>query len=195
MYFFKLIFAEDGSKTSGLSRAKSHHVHSRSQFVTDNGQITPLVSFSSFRLSNRTFGNPLRSTFRSNRRRFDTHENSQTRSYSNIHQLTVDRPNARGVSKSNGLIRSTSYLQQSTPQTALSNDVIHSSSTTILPTESNNRSSSVASNSNVLLRNCRSASPNINTGGLSPVTPTNLFSVSNFNSSPVNLDQLSQIMR
>lgn len=191
--------SEDGNAV-GLSRAKSHHVHSRSQFIADTGHTARLVSFSSFRLSNRSFGNPLRrSTLKGGPRHSGTHhQNSQTRSYSNIHQLTVDTASTRTVNSSNGLIHSTSYLQHSAPHTPLSGDALHSSTTTILPADcaANRNSSSSNGNSNVIIRNCRSASPNMDAGGLSPVTPTNLsFSISNFNSSPIHLDQLSQISR
>lgn len=188
------MIAEDGN-ASGLSRAKSHHVHSRSQYISDSGQNPRLVSFSSFRLSNRSFGNPLRrSTLKGGRHRSSTHQRTQTRSYSNIHQLTVDTASARSMSSSNGLIRSASYLQHSAPHTPLASEAMHSSTTTILQNDTNQTSTS--NNSNSVVRNCRSASPNIEAGGLSPATPTNLsFSISNFNSSAVHLDQLSQISR
>lgn len=194
MYLF--LIAEDGN-ASGLSRAKSHHVHSRSQYISDSGQNPRLVSFSSFRLSNRSFGNALRrSTFKGGRHRSSPHQRSQTRSYSNIHQLTVDTASARSMSSSNGLIRSASYLQHSAPHTPLTNEALHSSTTTILQNDNHASIQTNTSNSNSMVRNCRSASPNIETGGLSPATPTNLsFSISNFNSSTVHLDQLSQISR
>ncbi|XP_065212348.1 adenylyl cyclase 78C-like isoform X3 [Planococcus citri] len=182
---------------SGLSRAKSHHVHSRSQYISDTNPNPRLVSFSSFRLSNRSFGNPLRrSTVKGGRHRSANHQRTQTRSYSNIHQLTVDTASARSMSSSNGLIRSASYLQHSAPHTPLTSEAMHSSTTTILQNENNNHVAVQSNTSTSLVRNCRSASPNIEAGGLSPATPTNLsFSISNFNSSTVHLDQLSQISR
>lgn len=170
-------------------------MHSRSQFIADTGHTARLVSFSSFRLSNRSFGNPLRrSTIKNDQNRSGT-QGSQTRSYSNIHQLAVDTTSTRTMDNSNGLIRSTSYLQNSRSHTPLTSDELHSSTTAILYAENSNRSSPT-NNSNVIIRHCRSASPNIEIGSLSPVTPTNLsFSISNFNSSWIYLNQLSQVLK
>lgn len=196
MFFvFNAIFTED-SNASGLSRAKSHHVHSRSQYISDSGHSARLVNFSSFRLSNRSLGSALRrSTLKGGRHRSSSQQRTQARSYSNIHQLTVDTSNTRSMSNSNGLIRSASYLQHSAPHTPLTNDATHSSTTTILQNETNTNMTTNES-SNIVVRNCRSASPNIDAGGLSPATPTNFsFSIANFNSSTVHLDQLSQISR
>ncbi len=193
-------FVAENGNAVGLSRAKSHHVHTRSQFIADNGHTARLVSFSSFRLSNRSFGNPLRrSTLKSNHHRSGTHRSSQTRSYSNIHQLTAAdcTSNARAASSSNGLIRSASDLKHSAPHTPLTAEALHSSTGTIVVADSSNQnSSSPTNNSGVTFRNCRSASPNIDGDGLSPITPTNLsVSISNFSSSPIHLDQFSQISR
>uniref|UniRef100_A0A1B6EMX3 adenylate cyclase n=1 Tax=Cuerna arida TaxID=1464854 RepID=A0A1B6EMX3_9HEMI len=111
------------TQSGGLSRTKSQH-SSSSRGVFESS-LSPksggnrLVNFRSFRMSQQSTPNPVRrhNTSRPSRQVSEPADESHTRSYQNIRQLSVD---PKLLSRTNqGLLSSLQLVQRSAPQTPL----------------------------------------------------------------------------